>query len=266
MYHATPVCGISLPLSSTARAFGCGYEKSDGETNTPLGDAGQPGSSAGGGTNSGGTSDAGRTNGAGSGGQSTLNDAGADASSTPSPSDDASTSTNAPDAAPIDAGPSRIAFVTSTVQNGALGGLDGADDLCNSLAVLALLPGTYKAWLSTAATSAEDRLEHSVIPYARVDGVKVADDWDDLIDGVLEAAIRVDENGVLVSGDVWTGTRVDATTYAADATQDCEAFTSGIATPRARCGASTATNGTWTESSFPLCSTLLRLYCIEQGE
>jgi hypothetical protein len=44
-------------------------------------------------------------------------------------------------------------FVTSTVHDGNLGGLAGADAICNSLASDAGLPGTYKAWLSDGFNS-----------------------------------------------------------------------------------------------------------------
>src|SRR5262249_42934796 len=43
--------------------------------------------------------------------------------------------------------PKRV-FVTSTTHDGNLGGLDGADAICASLAANAGLSGTYKAWLS----------------------------------------------------------------------------------------------------------------------
>lgn len=42
-------------------------------------------------------------------------------------------------------------FVTSTLQNGALGGLVGADAICAGRAAAGSLPGNYVAWLSTAS-------------------------------------------------------------------------------------------------------------------
>ena len=46
-------------------------------------------------------------------------------------------------------------FVTSTTHTGNLGGLDGADAICQARAESGpAAPGTYKAWLSTAAESA----------------------------------------------------------------------------------------------------------------
>src|SRR5690606_31062308 len=50
------------------------------------------------------------------------------------------------------------AFVTSQAYKGDLGGLEGADSICNELAADAGLPGTYVAWLSISTTDARSRL------------------------------------------------------------------------------------------------------------
>jgi Protein of unknown function (DUF1554) len=58
-------------------------------------------------------------------------------------------------------------FVTSTTHTGNLGGLDGADAICQARAESlnsAAPAGTYKAWLSTAAESAAARLTHATVP------------------------------------------------------------------------------------------------------
>ena len=52
-----------------------------------------------------------------------------------------------PPPVPASCNPCKV-FVTSTVHDGNLGGLVGADAICNSLASAAGLAGTYKAWLS----------------------------------------------------------------------------------------------------------------------
>src|SRR5439155_17879039 len=52
---------------------------------------------------------------------------------------------------------SNLVFVTSTTQPpGSLGGLAGADMLCNARAAAPGLPGTYVAWLSTPSVRAID--------------------------------------------------------------------------------------------------------------
>src|SRR6185369_8943915 len=73
-------------------------------------------------------------------------------------------------------GSCRLAFVSSSTANGAIGGLDPADARCQSLAQNAGLLGTYRAWLSTNTVSAAMHLNHSAVPYRRTDGVLVAND------------------------------------------------------------------------------------------
>jgi hypothetical protein len=52
-------------------------------------------------------------------------------------------------------------FVTSTTQTGNLGGLSGADQICNDRAVAAGLTGNYLAWLSTSSMDAIDRFSNT---------------------------------------------------------------------------------------------------------
>lgn len=51
-----------------------------------------------------------------------------------------------------------IVFVTSTDHSGNLGGLNGADSICNSRAMTAGLSGTFKAYVSDSSTNAIDRI------------------------------------------------------------------------------------------------------------
>lgn len=173
-----------------------------------------------------------------------------------------------PDAATPDAAESpdanpfiRRVFVTSTTQNGNLGGFAGADGLCATQAADAGLSGTFAAWLSTLATPVGTRLEHSTVPYVRVDGTVVANNWDDLVDGELLAPINLDATGMTQFGDVWTGTLATGEPYAVD---DCNEFTDDTIDRRAQCGNSNSMVATWTANVVPRCSVALRLYCFEQ--
>jgi hypothetical protein len=98
-------------------------------------------------------------------------------------------------------------FVTQNANNGNLGGIAGADNVCQTAANNAGIAGTFKAWLATQAQGPAVTLTPSSLPYVRVDGVKVADNWTDLIDGSLDAPIRVSELGNLLASSslVWTG-------------------------------------------------------------
>ena len=151
-------------------------------------------------------------------------------------------------------------FVTDTVQNANFGGLAGADELCANQAAAADLGGDFKAWLSTLSSPVSDRVTHASSPYVLVDGTMVANDWDDLVDSSILAAINLDANGEPRTGDVWTGTLATGASFPDD---DCAGFTSGSAGSIGLCGESHSLTATWTQNITPPCSTPLRLYCIE---
>lgn len=153
-----------------------------------------------------------------------------------------------------------IIFITNTVHDGDLGGIAGADQICQSQAAAAGLAGEFAAWLSTLASSVSDRLVQSTGPYTLVDGTLIASNWDDLVDGTIMARINLDANGTLQGGDIWTGTRADGTSYLGD---DCEGFTTD-STGIGLCGSSATSGPEWTENITPACSTPLRLYCVQQ--
>ncbi|MFN8663138.1 MAG: hypothetical protein U0075_14720 [Thermomicrobiales bacterium] len=164
-----------------------------------------------------------------------------------------------------------LAFVTGDPRFTAiLGGLDGADAICQTRADANTLPGTYAAWLSIGdgpnESPASGRFRHSGQPYTRLDGVTIADDWADLISGSLDAPLNVSETGTAAGPGttVWTNTRADGTTGGDDPGADCLDWStmSGIPGNVGDIGYSSAQ---WTErSSNVLCWVLSRLYCFQQ--
>lgn len=164
-------------------------------------------------------------------------------------------------------------------QGGGLGGLEGADAICASHAAVASNAGTYKAWLSAYANPARDRLTHSALPYALVDGTRVADSWDDLVHADLEHAIDLDEYAMpLVEPQVevgpaspaWTFTGFDGNaarwepggTETTNPRRDCDAWTSyGLL---GDVGSWTETGPRWTGSGNLPCTAKAVLYCLEQ--
>lgn len=104
--------------------------------------------------------------------------------------------------------PPNLAFVTSQSFHGDLGGLSGADQICQDLAKAAGLPNNkYVAWLSTPEVNAADRLGKAR-GWVRVDGKPLADTLEDLAAGRIFQPLRVDELGNFDdthSGMVWTG-------------------------------------------------------------
>lgn len=152
----------------------------------------------------------------------------------------------------------KLVFVTSTVRKGNFGGLAVADTQCQQLAEAAGLPGNYKAWLSDSTTSARDRLTHASVPYIRVDGVKIADDWTDLTDGSLDAPIKLTELGVSVNTLAWTGTDE----YGGKIGTNCSDWTTDEGDSRA--GQTILTSQCWTNCVVPWCYVQLRFYCFQQ--
>ena len=108
----------------------------------------------------------------------------------------------------------KTVFVTSQKLQGDFGGLLTADQFCQSAAVFAGLPGTYMAWLSDGNLRPATRFVASVYPYVLRDGSVVADDFTDLLDGVLDHAINMDELGLLAPEKtyVWSGVKADGYT------------------------------------------------------
>ena len=154
-------------------------------------------------------------------------------------------------------------FVTSTTQTAALGGLAGADAICQGLANHASLSGTYIALLSTTTVDAKTRLG-SARGWVRSDGLPFADTAADLFAGHVYFPIRVDELGRDIGTTEglptysYTATTVTGT-YAAGG--DCAAFTG---TSSATTGGITfaGTSG-WVSTVMMLCSLQLHLLCFE---
>lgn len=164
----------------------------------------------------------------------------------------------------------RRVFVTSAVFTGNLGGQAGADAKCQAAAKSASAPGTFRAWLSTDTASPADDFVKSEVPYVRLDDVQVAINWQDLIDGTLEAPIVVSELGgppaasthVCIPQDAWG------------------AWTStnekGLPSMKGTCNNWSTTDGdstlgrvgdaslAWSFFCVTPCSSKASLYCVEQ--
>jgi hypothetical protein len=223
---------------------------------------------------------------ASSGGDAVTGDADADAvahDDGPAPPD--APSSDAPaDSAVNDGvvGPSKLVFITSHLYTGNLGGLAGADSQCQKLATTASLPGTFKAWLSSMATTASERLTHSTGPYVLTDGTRVASSWAGLTSGTLLHAIDLTETGkpapipTIMCGSAnilpsaWTSTAPDG--GLAGQKDTCADWATNGLSYGATLGVVGQTNATWTagcgsESSVnnnPVCESTASLYCIEQ--
>jgi len=159
----------------------------------------------------------------------------------------------------------RVIFVTSQAYRGDLGGLAGADDICNTLAMEASLAnaGSFMAWLSSEQGSPASRMTKHMEKYLLLDGETiVADSWTDLVDGTLAAAITVNETGeqLMKTTLVWTGTSPTGALSA----PTCQGWTSKNKEQSGLCGGSDLLSGEWSAKSSSTCWEWRRLICIEQ--
>jgi hypothetical protein len=155
-------------------------------------------------------------------------------------------------------------FLTSTGPgNGAdLGGLEGADAHCTSLAEAAGITGrTWRAYLSTAGerrVHARDRIGDG--PWFNFEGVQVARDVTDLHsdDNNLTKATVLDEWGHVVNGrgdspnrhDILTGSNLGGTAFATRADTPCGNWTRSDSDGSARVGHHDRTGGGDNPSSW----------------
>jgi hypothetical protein len=141
----------------------------------------------------------------------------------------------------------KTVFITSSVYDGDLGGAEGADSICQTEARSggAKLAGKiFKAWISGGL--AEDLtmrgrvFTRSSLPYHRVDGVKVADDYADLLDGSILAQLFVTPDGAVRSGEL---VRTGLYTTGVFHFNDCVNWTSSSKELVGQVGVSSSTGG-----------------------
>ena len=159
-----------------------------------------------------------------------------------------------------------LVFMTSSTHTGDVGGLDGADAICQDLADAAGLPGKYQAWLSDDSGSPSTRFTRATVPYIRVDGEVIANSYDDLTDGSnLNRAINLTEEGVggaIAPNQVWTSTGDDGQQQLAP--DNCDGWTNGTAAFKGDFGLKSSIGPAWTGSDTRNCDLESRLYCFQQ--
>jgi hypothetical protein len=135
------------------------------------------------------------------------------------------------------------------------------------------------AWLSDAQHSPFQDFAHGPqtvgIPYVRPDGVRVANDWDDLIlNGPGDGIIVTETGETLLYKPVWTGTAPSGKAF--DPMAHCKAWSSsalGDTSRRGRSGVDKQQAAEWTTWSDQkqwtsqlsyTCNNAHRIYCFEQ--
>jgi len=124
-------------------------------------------------------------------------------------------------------------------------------------------PTTFRAWLSDGLEPITKRIAPFEGPYVRPDGVQIADHWEDLTDGTLDAPISIDEtkkDHTEFATSVWTNIAADG---GLDGYVSCDGWTqSGFGTS-GRIGRLNTTAATWTHDGQAVCILQAHLYCVE---
>lgn len=151
-----------------------------------------------------------------------------------------------------------LVFVTSTTHTGALGGLAGADAICQSRATAAGLTGTYRAWLSTMGTTAISRLGNAS-GWVRRDGLPVFNTKADVAAGRVQYLPVLTEQGTeLTNPFILTGTGVDGTFSGVG--HGCTSWTIADSSP-ASAGRARISDAQFSSYTTVNCLTPLPLYC-----
>lgn len=168
----------------------------------------------------------------------------------------------------------RVMFVTQGAYAGNLGGLLGADALCDALAAQHLpAQKQFWAWNSSEFQSPNSTFQKDGF-FIRTDGVEIAADWVELTSGQLQNPIDHDESGALIpfaeacnhAAQVWTGTSASGDKMGTN----CFNWTTDIQFYNGSYGNLHATDPTW--SMMPLgtcvepatsCAIGRHIYCLE---
>jgi hypothetical protein len=172
----------------------------------------------------------------------------------------------------------RVAFVAAAAGNGDLStwagaggatGLAAGDAVCRSEALANGLAfaDRFRAWLSDAGIDARDRFTFDG-PWARLDGVRVADNLADLTDGSLQTSINLQADGTYQLGFApWTGTLASGQV----GESHCQGWTSSAPSQAGIRGRINAVQEHWTRHLFAgpagtSCSVISRLYCLSDSD
>ncbi len=174
--------------------------------------------------------------------------------------------TNDKDACSDDCWAPRTVFVTKSVYNGALDGVQGADSRCISAAKSAGLSGAFKAWISGDEPSSAPALRFGSVGfrgwYVRPDGMRLARGWDGLTgeDGLL-ASISVTEYGSMASlFDIyaWSNTTSKGLPVGGE---HCSLWSSTLTD--GGIGGYMWKDSNWSEQGSQLCKYDAHLYCFQ---
>jgi hypothetical protein len=161
---------------------------------------------------------------------------------------------------------SRIAFLSrASAGGGGINGLAGADAMCAGEA-MGLLPGTFKAYLSTTTVAAASRFSAAGGDWYRPDGVKLVANNADLFVPMLAAPLNVTASRrYYYDVGVWTGSAGASSASATASTDSCMDWTSSQASLTGTVGSPTvAAMWEWSFTKAACNAGTYRLYCVQQ--
>jgi hypothetical protein len=157
------------------------------------------------------------------------------------------------------------AFISPVAHDANMGGLSGADALCNGWASSAGIGGTYRAILSTATTNASTRLG-SARGWIRPDGRPVGDLPSEIFStssGLL-IPLMITANGTNVGvKSVWSASNNNGIYNTAASGTDCTGWTSASTTDMAWYGFSNTTTEWLDRGTRYYCNSLYHIYCFQ---
>ena len=166
-----------------------------------------------------------------------------------------------------DSGAFKRIFVVNGTFSGAMGGIAGADQICQDRAVANSYAGTFYAWLATdSSDDPESRFTKATVEYRDPDDQVVAYDWASLTSGGLASFFNTMEGGGGESNSFnrWTNVAADGTAKY-DGTNNCLNWTSSSNSLMGHVGTGSQTGPQWTDYAVQPCdSGSTRLYCIQQ--
>ena len=160
-----------------------------------------------------------------------------------------------------DTGPNpdeHLIFATTDMIDGAFGGLESADMICQMHATAGGLVGEFKALLSDDSNSAASRLTISGPVYNTANEL-VADGSDALWSGALTNPVAYTEFGVASMGPLWTGSTTSGTSKTT-----CENWTTNDNALFGSQGFRTSADFGWIDAGDDRCFKAKSLYCISQ--
>jgi len=156
-----------------------------------------------------------------------------------------------------------LMFVSGKTYPGGLGGVDGADAECQSLAMVAKLPNptSFRAWLSDGEKSPQSRFSPPIGAFILTNGAPIATSWTELTSGAdLDNAISITELKVSIGKPLraWSNTSPGGLSLG---NPDCDGWTDSALGPTGAYG-STESTTTWTDSGTEWCKQEHRIYCV----